>query len=194
MAPPLFSSVYGKCLAWFLTVTRIPLLEYIFGGVVGVVALAILLLCMRARIAERNRPRVLYFDELTEKPILYDIQLDLETGLANGEESALWREIMPLSLHPVDLSPLTIPPPKTSIEARNPLMSVLSTVAVMIAMPSPSPTIQPSHNHDEDNPDDDVYIPYVELGAADVEIPREVPQSNPTSKSKNKNKTSSRAA
>ncbi|KAF7378158.1 hypothetical protein MSAN_00240300 [Mycena sanguinolenta] len=174
MAPALFSSVY----------------EYIFGGVVGVVALAILLLCVRARIAERNRPRVFYFDELTEKPILYDIHLDLETGLGNGDESGVWGEIMPVSLHPIDPSPpLTTPPPKNAASI-DPPMSALSTVAVMIAMPSP--TVQPSQHDPNDDLDDDVILPYVEFGAADVEVPREIPQSSPTIKSKNKRR--SRAA
>ncbi|KAJ7266428.1 hypothetical protein B0H12DRAFT_1099584 [Mycena haematopus] len=179
MAAPLFSSVY----------------EYIFGGVVGVIALAILLLCLRARVAEAGRPRILGFDETTEKPILYDVHLDLESGRGQSEESACaWHEIMPVSLHPISVNPPpTVPPPKNEAPIDIPT-SAPFTVAVVIVMPSPSPPVDSSNNNDNDELDDDVYLPYFELGAADVEVPREIPQSQPTSKSKNKNKARSRAA
>ncbi|KAF8158656.1 hypothetical protein K438DRAFT_2026068 [Mycena galopus ATCC 62051] len=174
---PLFSSVY----------------QYVFGGIVGAVALLIFLLCVRARVLEQRRPRAPSHEHV-KQPFLYDLYLDLESGHGQREDSCAWREIMPVSLNPTSPSPTVYPPPKNPVSP--PPTSALSTVAVMIAMPSPTtpsprptPPAEASNDNDNDDLESELYLPYVELGAVDVEVPREISPPN----LKGKDKTRSRA-
>ncbi|KAJ6577753.1 hypothetical protein B0H19DRAFT_1121287 [Mycena capillaripes] len=157
MAPPAFSLAY----------------QYALAGAVGVALILALLLCVRARILERRNPTIrpiLVLEQLQTKPHLYDVYLD-----SHGE---FWHEIMPLSIHPVGPCPPN-PPKHTSLDANAPLASVLSTIALMIAMPCPDApprtTLPPEPSNDSDL-EDEQNIPYLEIGVLDVEIPRGDPQ------------------
>ncbi|KAJ7895021.1 hypothetical protein B0H13DRAFT_2035542 [Mycena leptocephala] len=150
------------------------LYQYALIGAVGVVLVLVVLLCFRSRILERRRVPLAQdgalFDE--EKPQLYDAYLDS----GHGEE--LWHEIMPVSIHRVGVAPLPV---------SLPLGSALSTVTMMIVMPSPPNDIlpppprnlNPPNDPDRRNPssdldsDSDSYVaelPYLEFGITDVGV------------------------
>ncbi|KAJ7608035.1 hypothetical protein DFH06DRAFT_1486334 [Mycena polygramma] len=136
--------------------------QYALAGAVGLIALIVFALCLRARVLERRRarnaPLTSALSDLEKKPRLYDAYLD-DSG--TGE---LWHEIMPVSSHPVG-PPSTNPSKNVPIDT-NPLMSTLSTVALLIAMPAPS------HNPPSRDPESGPDLPHLEIGVADVEVAR----------------------
>ncbi|KAJ7236564.1 hypothetical protein B0H12DRAFT_1238453 [Mycena haematopus] len=167
--PPTFSVLY----------------QYALVGAVAVAVVLVVLLCLRARVLERRRLHNLHpltaLHDLTRKPRLHDAYLD-DQSLARAE---LWHDIMPVSLHPVGSSS----PNSTKYLAATPAASALSlsTVALVIAMPSPhsprstSPSrvrvVPPSeptgHAYEDSDTDEPPPLPYLELGLKDVEMPRE---------------------
>ncbi|KAF7348911.1 hypothetical protein MVEN_01411400 [Mycena venus] len=150
-----------------------PLLsQYALGGAVGVILILVILLCIRARFLERRRPRIdptRALDDLEQRPQIYDAYLDRKG------DSELWHDIMPVSLHPVG-SWSQNPSKHAPTEVNPPIStSALSTVALIIAMPSPTPNPPPPDTpRDLDNDDDEPPpLPQLELGVADVEVPRD---------------------
>ncbi|KAF7348910.1 hypothetical protein MVEN_01411300 [Mycena venus] len=145
-----------------------PLLfQFALAVAVGVVLILVILFCLHTRILERRRPRTeltRVLDDLEKRPELYDAYLDRKG------DSELWHDIMPVSLHPV--GSWSQNPAKYAPTEANPPTSTspfsLSTVALIIAMPSPKP-IPPPPGNDDDEP---TPLPYLELGIADVEVPR----------------------
>ncbi|KAF7348904.1 hypothetical protein MVEN_01410700 [Mycena venus] len=141
--------------------------QYVLGGAVGVILILFILLCLRGRFLERRRPRIdltLVPDDLEKRPKIYDAHLD------GKGDSELWHDIMPVSLHPVGFRSQN--PAKHAPTEANPPTSTspssLSTVALIIAMPSPT-TTPPLRKNDDDDPPP---LSHFELGVADVEVPR----------------------
>ncbi|KAJ7743629.1 hypothetical protein B0H16DRAFT_1561142 [Mycena metata] len=126
------------------------------------------MLCWRSRVVER---RARLFGPLhppaeiviaKRKPHLYDVYL-------GGRGGELWHEIMPLSHSRVGPGPQRLSK-DTPLDA-DLLVSALSTVALMIAMPSNvnSPHAI-SNSASSDGPDSEQGLPYLEIGLADVEV------------------------
>ncbi|KAJ7877898.1 hypothetical protein B0H14DRAFT_1662289 [Mycena olivaceomarginata] len=147
------------------------LYQYALVGAVAIVGILVVLLCFRARVVERrrrlNEPSRAP-EDIERKPRLYDAYLDVEPG------GVFWHDVMPISLHPVGASPGPNPGKHTSLDV--PLTSALSTVAVIIAMPIPNPPQSrplPPPGPTGDGGLEEEPLPYLEIGVADVEVPRE---------------------
>ncbi|KAJ6453770.1 hypothetical protein C8R45DRAFT_1112322 [Mycena sanguinolenta] len=137
--------------------------QFALVGAVGVTAILAILLCLRRRTLERRRlqnmpPQSVPLGDLVPKPRLYDAYLD--------GHAELWHDMMPVSLHPVGSWTLN---PSKHLDA-TPLVSTLSTVAMIVAMPSPLSHIRSSpdrlgHQEPEDEP-----LPYLEFGVTDLPL------------------------
>ncbi|KAJ6453784.1 hypothetical protein C8R45DRAFT_631333 [Mycena sanguinolenta] len=150
------------------------LYQYALVGAVAVAIIFVILLCFRAQVLERDRLHNVrpLLAELAQKPDLFDAYL-------NGHaEFRLWRDIMPLSLHPVVSQSATGNPTKHIEPTSTSLAAALSTVALIIAMPSPDlpcplsppPNLTSTAGDAEDEPPP---LPYLEFGLRDIEMPRE---------------------
>ncbi|KAK7059929.1 hypothetical protein R3P38DRAFT_974790 [Favolaschia claudopus] len=156
--------------------------QYIFVIILGVFLLAVLLLCVRSRLIERRNPRFVQphlegsAEILKRRPKMYDVYLldradgsrwekdGMGQGRERDREGLLWRDIMPISLHPAgspdsnaDSIPLITPIPPNPTQrpptGKQPLPASASeeavgppgvvTVTVLLAMPSPSPSSFP---------------------------------------------------
>ncbi|KAJ7728333.1 hypothetical protein B0H16DRAFT_1697461 [Mycena metata] len=133
-------------------------------------------LCCRARVLDRRaRAHRLLFPppvpKIQEKPSLYDAYLE------SGDHGVSWHEVMPLALSPYGAEPQTVVPSKPGTVDVDPLISALSRVALVIAMPSPYPFHHPNPPSDSLSDLEEGHgVPYVELGVLDVEVHGEIVQ------------------
>ncbi|KAJ7362456.1 hypothetical protein DFH08DRAFT_1024629 [Mycena albidolilacea] len=107
--------------------------------------------------------------KLPPRPRLYDAYLDWDWGARAGVGGEVWREVMPLCAHQYQHEPFVGPPtpkhcpdPDFGAHLRSSAAAPL-TLAVLIAMPVPTPLTTQSR---EDREDDDRLPPYVEFGMA----------------------------
>ncbi|KAJ7908955.1 hypothetical protein B0H13DRAFT_2330808 [Mycena leptocephala] len=143
------------------------LYRYIVIGTLSVVIIIGVMLFWRSRIIERqllNRPIQTLATGLENKPRLYDAYLD-----GHGES---WPGIMPLSIHRVAHLKQNSAKHASLVD---PLVSALSTVAVMIAMPSSNPperviSTPGTVSSQESDSENGKVLPYLEFGVMDVEI------------------------
>ncbi|KAK7059927.1 hypothetical protein R3P38DRAFT_2838567 [Favolaschia claudopus] len=136
--------------------------QYIFIIILGVFFLAVLFLCVRSRRIETRRRRNARAMEHDgehggdgwgkSRPELYDVYVNTVEKGGEGGRDLVWRDIMPISIHPSDLAHATsdshshalhqpaakqvATPPLPSDDAALVLPSVM-TVTVLLAMPSP---------------------------------------------------------
>ncbi|KAJ7703426.1 hypothetical protein B0H16DRAFT_1589028 [Mycena metata] len=148
--------------------------QYALAGAIGAVFFIALGLCWRARILERRaRARRLLFpppvEQIQEKPCLYDAYLE------SDDHGVSWHEVMPLALSQYGAGPQTAVPSKPGTVDVDPLISALSRVALVIAMPSPYPLHHPPSDSLSDL-EEGHGVPYVELGVLDVEVHEEIVQ------------------
>ncbi|KAJ6577752.1 hypothetical protein B0H19DRAFT_1121284 [Mycena capillaripes] len=147
------------------------LYRYIVIGALSVVVIIGGLLYWHSRVMRRHMPTPIQRpgNVLRKKPRLYDAYLD-----GHGE---LWHDIMPLSMHRV------APFPRSSAKHVSldvdPLVSALSTVALIIAMPyagfpTPAPNSRlGTESLPNSDPESEEALPHLEFGVADVEVPGE---------------------
>ncbi|KAF7348903.1 hypothetical protein MVEN_01410600 [Mycena venus] len=164
------------------------LYQYIFGGVLALIALLGIALCLRAhRRGPPLRPaHTLGRDDDIDNdiengkgppPRLYDAYLALGGNGHGKKDSAsalLWHDIMPISLHPVPVASCTPNAAKHSLvslkvdadvpTSKSASSAALSAVALIVAMPSPPDSLRDPEN------DEPPSLPYLELGVADVEL------------------------
>ncbi|KAF7341727.1 hypothetical protein MSAN_02071400 [Mycena sanguinolenta] len=141
--------------------------QFALVGAVGVTAVISILLCLRRHTLERRRLQNLPphnglpLDHLALKPRLYDAYLD-------GGRAEFWHDIMPLSFHPVGSWALH---PIKQLDA-TPLVSTLSTVGMIIAMPDPLSRVTRPPESAGDRDSDDDSLPHLEFGVTDIQAPR----------------------
>ncbi|KAJ7019559.1 hypothetical protein C8F04DRAFT_1273897 [Mycena alexandri] len=152
--------------------------QFALAGAIGVVFIIGFGLCWRSRILEsRARAHRLLFpppvEKVQEKPSLYDAYLE------SDDHGVSWPEIMPLALSQYGAGPQTPSKPASGTVHVDPLISTLSRVALVIAMPSPYPLHHPNLPPDSSSLSDleeGHGVPYVELGVLDVEVHGEIVQ------------------
>ncbi|KAJ6523092.1 hypothetical protein DFH09DRAFT_1190714 [Mycena vulgaris] len=148
--------------------------RYAIVGALGIVALIGCALFVRSRIDERRRvrngpPLGVGGDAsaLADRPRLYEAYLGSIQGAWTDYG---WQDIMPLSLHSGGSWPQNSN--KHVSTDVDPLTSAQSRIAMIIAMPSrrgapPGPTHTPLQSPSSE---DDLTLPYFEIGITDVDV------------------------
>ncbi|KAJ7155141.1 hypothetical protein C8R46DRAFT_1196669 [Mycena filopes] len=145
--------------------------QFALAASIGLVFIIGVGLCWRSRVLERRaRAHLLLFpppaEKVQEKPRLYDAYLELD------DDGGSWHDIMPLSMSQYGVGPQPLKPVSVDV-APDPLISALSSIALIITMPSPEPFHHPTaplHDSDLSELEEGHGPPYVELGVMDVEV------------------------